>query len=156
MAIRPEASGRRPSIRLPEYDYGSAGAYFVTICADRRRMLFESPMIRGAVDEAWVALPHHFPSVTIDAFVVMPNHIHGIIMIAEADPAVAPRAEPPDPPSASKPTLGTIVRSFKSAATKRYRELTKRMNCGNPTITKGSSATKTNSSGFASTSFRIL
>ncbi|MBW2704487.1 MAG: transposase, partial [Deltaproteobacteria bacterium] len=81
----------RRSIRLKGYDYGQAGAYFVTICAWDRACLFgdvvEDRMRlndAGRIAEAcWLAIPEHFPLVELDAFVVMPNHVHGIIVIAD-------------------------------------------------------------------------
>ena len=80
---------RRP-LRLEGYDYSQAGAYFVTICTkDKDGILAEitdeamrlSPA--GKVVEAcWKSLPSRYPNVELDAFVVMPNHVHGIIMIS--------------------------------------------------------------------------
>ncbi len=79
----------RRSIRLPEYDYSQAGAYFVTICAWGREPLFgeicEGEMRLSAagliVEAEWKRLAHQFANVYLDAFVVMPNHVHGIIVI---------------------------------------------------------------------------
>jgi REP element-mobilizing transposase RayT len=79
---------RRRSFRLEGYDYSTAGAYFVTVCADGRACLFGN-IVDGAVRlnpcgmavlEAWDALPAHYPHVLLDAFIVMPNHMHGIIL----------------------------------------------------------------------------
>jgi len=79
----------RRSIRLGDWDYRSAGAYFVTICAHRRQPLF-GDAADGAVrlndcgeivEACWHAIPHHFANVELDAFVVMPNHMHGIIIL---------------------------------------------------------------------------
>lgn len=79
----------RRSIRLCGYDYAQAGAYFVTICARDKACLFgdvvEGEMRLGdagrIVDNTWNDLPHHYVQVDLDAFVIMPNHIHGIIVI---------------------------------------------------------------------------
>jgi REP-associated tyrosine transposase len=79
----------RRSIRLPQYDYSQAGAYFVTICAWGREPLFgeicEGEMRLSAagliVEAEWKRLAHQFANVYLDAFVVMPNHVHGIIVI---------------------------------------------------------------------------
>ena len=79
----------RRSIRLRGYDYTHAGAYYVTIVAQDRVCLFgevvgEKVRLGEAgvmVQAVWEALPHRFPSIETDAFVVMPNHIHGIIVI---------------------------------------------------------------------------
>ena len=72
----------RRSIRLKGYDYARAGAYFVTICAQHRELLFEPETVRAMIQRWWDKLPEKFDHVKTDAFVVMPNHIHGIIVIA--------------------------------------------------------------------------
>jgi REP element-mobilizing transposase RayT len=91
MKYDPDRHHRR-SIRLKDYDYSQAGAYFVTICAHERRCLF------GRIDQGemrlnslgmmvvnvWQDLNKRFPEVKTDACVVMPNHIHGIIWLVEA------------------------------------------------------------------------
>lgn len=82
----------RRSIRLRDYDYAQAGAYFVTICAQDRRCLFgeivDGEMRLNAmgriVAEQWDAIPRRFINVELDEFVVMPNHIHGIFLIVGA------------------------------------------------------------------------
>jgi putative transposase len=82
---------RRKSIRLKEYDYSQAGGYFVTIVTQGREYLF-GEIVDGemVLNEAgrmvlkwWNELPNKFPSTTLDAFVIMPNHFHGIIFIHE-------------------------------------------------------------------------
>jgi REP element-mobilizing transposase RayT len=81
----------RKSIRLAGYDYTQAGAYFVTVVTWRRDCLFGA-VVNGAMrlndfgkiaDECWRAIPEHFPQVELGAHVVMPNHVHGIILINE-------------------------------------------------------------------------
>ena len=82
---------RRRSIRLREYDYAQAGSYFVTIVTRERACLFgeivdgemQPNPIGRIVEATWSALPDHYPGVGGDAFVVMPNHVHGIIMLAD-------------------------------------------------------------------------
>ena len=79
----------RRSLRLKCYDYAQAGAYFVTICTQGRVCLFGEVVdgemrlnAAGAmVDAEWHGLPRRFPGVQTDAFVVMPNHVHGIIHV---------------------------------------------------------------------------
>jgi REP element-mobilizing transposase RayT len=76
---------------LKGYDYTQQGAYFVTICTYNRVHVvgdvIETEMelnTLGCVAEScWLAIPQHFPNVSLDEFVVMPNHIHGIIFIAD-------------------------------------------------------------------------
>ena len=78
----------RRSIRLPGHDYGG-GAYFVTCCVEGKECLFgrvvEATMLINEggqlVQRAWAATPQRFPSVIPDAFQVMPNHWHGILVI---------------------------------------------------------------------------
>jgi REP element-mobilizing transposase RayT len=79
----------RLSLRLKGYDYAQAGAYFVTICTQGRVCLF-GEVVDGAmrwnaagavVDAEWHGLPRRFPGVQTDAFVFMPNHVHGIIHV---------------------------------------------------------------------------
>ncbi len=80
----------RHSIRLRDYDYAQAGAYFVTICVQGRKCLFGAVEggevvlnAAGAMVRAtWDRLPARFPGVDLDEFVVMPNHVHGIVWIA--------------------------------------------------------------------------
>lgn len=83
---------QRQSIRLKRYDYGQVGAYFVTIVTQNRACLFgelvsdavrlneSGEIVRGC----WNEIPPHFPNVHLDDFVVMPNHLHGIIIIADS------------------------------------------------------------------------
>ena len=88
------ATSRR-SIRLGGYDYSCPGVYFLTVCAAQRGLLFggvsEGRVVENAnasiVRDCWSDLPNHYPHVSLDAFVVMPNHIHGIIVLRDADGA---------------------------------------------------------------------
>jgi REP element-mobilizing transposase RayT len=123
----------RRSVRLVGADYTSVGGYFVTICTKERECIFGSITngsmtlsTRGEmVRECWQAIPTHFPFVVLSAFVIMPNHIHGIIVIK--DESVGTQHAAPvnaeHPLSDAKPhveagSLGAIVRSFKSASTR--------------------------------------
>ncbi len=120
----------RRSVRLVGRNYADPGMYFVTICAAGHRCLFgridgEDMRLNewGKVaEEHWRAIPTHFVNVELDVFVVMPNHLHGIIMIADAVVAVNVGAThaSPSPPNGPKPrSLATIVGSYKSAVSKR-------------------------------------
>ena len=73
----------RRSIRLRGWDYTNPGAYFVTICTHNGECLFEDPVLRRMVETTWRRIPCHFPHVRLDEFVVMPNHVHGIIWIVD-------------------------------------------------------------------------
>ncbi|MBD2293049.1 transposase [Anabaena sphaerica FACHB-251] len=88
MPYNPDIHHRR-SIRLKGYDYSQQGAYFVTICTHQRNCLFgeivDSEMKLNTNGEiargSWLSIPRHFQNVELDEFVIMPNHLHGIIII---------------------------------------------------------------------------
>src|SRR5207249_3130881 len=101
MPYDPDRHHRR-SIRLRGYDYAQPGAYFVTICAHERRCLLAA-LDGGAlrlndaglmIERWWGELNRKFPGVQTDAFVVMPDHIHGIIIITAANRTIADRVDP--------------------------------------------------------------
>ena len=75
----------RRSIRLKGYDYSQAGAYFVTIVTDARELLFDVPLLHSIAGTMWQRIPRHFAGAELDEWVVMPDHIHGIIVIAGAE-----------------------------------------------------------------------
>ena len=104
---------RRRSLRLQDFDYRSTGAYFITICAEARRLHFEDPVLAGIVEKAWRSLPYRFPSVALDAFVLMPNHVHFVLWLTDvaATLAVAGGGGAGASPA---PTLGQVVGAFKS------------------------------------------
>ena len=86
------ARHHRRSIRLRGYDYRQAGAYFVTICTQDRELMFGEVVggqtrLNGPgqmVESIWRELSQHYPGVEVDTFVVMPNHVHGIIILVGA------------------------------------------------------------------------
>lgn len=131
MPFDPDRHHRR-STRLRGYDYTQPGWYFVTICTHQRLCLFDEPRLRHVAEEIWRALPRFGAHVGIDEWVVMPNHVHGIIEIQETPAGVlalddgkcreGPRwaglginVEPG--------ALGAIMRSYKSAVTRRANNL---------------------------------
>lgn len=124
---------RRHSFRLQEYDYTQPGAYFVTICVHKHEWLFgyiqDSEMILNKfgqiVHEEWFKTGEIRENVILHPheFVIMPNHVHGIIWL---DDVGERRRRTPTIERFGKPVSGsipTIVRAFKSAATKRINEL---------------------------------
>ena len=110
----PERHHRR-SKRLLGYDYRSPGSYFVTLTMQRRRPLFGA--IHGGVlllsaagamlAEHWQALPARFPTMALDEWVVMPDHMHGIVVLRDGTAQAAP-------------ALGAIIGAFKSLTTNAY------------------------------------
>lgn len=129
---------RRKSIRLRGYDYSQAGAYFITVCTkDRKELLgtirdgrMRASPIGRVVRECWATLPMHYPNVQLDAFVVMPNHVHGIIVILDDKPhrvRVGEGLRPsPTRKNRNRPPLSEIVRAFKSFSARRINEETGR------------------------------
>jgi len=124
---------KRKSIRLQGYDYSRAGAYFVTICAKDYKCLFggianRDMVLNGAgrmVGKWLVELENKFPEIRWDEYVVMPNHVHGIISIVGA-PLVGARKTAGSMPKradtrpAPTAALGDIVGAFKSITTNEY------------------------------------
>jgi REP element-mobilizing transposase RayT len=113
-------SSYRRSLRLPDYDYASAGAYFVTICTLNRICLF-GDVNDGAmrmnrfgeiVETCWRDLPNHYPHAKLDSFIIMPNHVHGIIVL-----------KPSADLSKKRNALSEIVRAFKGFSTRRINTL---------------------------------
>lgn len=92
MGFDPDKHHRR-SIRLKDYDYSQPGAYFITVCTHQKKSLFAeirdgeiylSPAGRIATVQ-WRRLPFRFPNLELGAFIIMPNHIHGILIISQPD-----------------------------------------------------------------------
>lgn len=154
MPYNPQQHQRR-SIRLKGYDYTQAGAYFITICTGEQECLF-GEVIDGLmclndcgriVHREWGRLPARFKNIALDAFVVMPNHLHGIVLImdesrdrgttvgarqgisktlAHKRPAAPLRGPPQSVEQFGRPVPGsipTIVRSYKSAVSFRIHRL---------------------------------
>ena len=129
MCYDPERHHRR-SIRLKEYDYTQPGAYFVTICTQNRLFLFgdvvEGRMLLNdaglMVQTVWEGLPRRFPNVQLDAYVVMPNHFHAIVIIVDVHPPVGAPLVGAQKGAGTRPapTLGYIVGAFKSMTTNEY------------------------------------
>ena len=119
----------RRSVRLKGYDYSLAGAYFVTICTQNRECMFgkihNAKMILNdagrMVEWWWEKLNDKFENIETDAFVVMPNHFHGIILIQNdivgADPCVCPE---PKPGAHTGAPLHTVIQWFKTMTTNDY------------------------------------
>ena len=131
MNYNPQIHQRR-SIRLPGFDYTEPGAYFVTICAYGRECLFGKVAYGDVVlnhlgrlaHEEWTYTEVIRPDVQLDEFVIMPNHIHGIIAIQRSSRSVGAHGRAPLPSGGAflqRPprSLGSFLAGFKSAATKR-------------------------------------
>ncbi len=113
----------RKTIRLKEYDYAQPGEYFITICtyekedtfgeiiADEMRLSQEGRIAQ----QCWRQIPSHFEDAELDEFVVMPNHIHGIIILNDHGRDV--QLNVPTRLSPKKGSLSVIIRTYKAAVT---------------------------------------
>jgi REP element-mobilizing transposase RayT len=159
MTYDPQRHHRR-SIRLQGYDYTQPGAYFVTLVTYNRACLF-GDIVDGEMrlndagriaEQCWLDIPSHFLDVELDAFVIMPNHVHGILRIVGETvtvgaqnvssagavgaknfsplPPSPPPSQLPSPPNAdsfphgTSRTIGSVVRGFKIGVTKWFRQNT--------------------------------
>jgi putative transposase len=115
------ARHHRRSIRLPDFDYSQAGAYFVTISVhqhlrclgqvhDGKMRLSQAGLI---VQRSWLDLPQHYTNVTLDVYCIMPDHFHGLVVLTDADSF----------PPGKQPGLQEIVRAFKSFSARRINAL---------------------------------
>ena len=115
---------RRKHPRMPDYDYSTAGAYFITICTHNRKCLLSHIVGRGLApaetvcsqygeiaEEQLLQLENRFPTLKIDTYVIMPNHIHAILRLEETAGA-SPR-----------PTVTDIVCAYKSLTTRACKQV---------------------------------
>ena len=124
----------RKNIRLKEYDYSQAGAYFITICVQNRKCLFghivnQEMQLNDAgkmIDKWWNELQNKFTNIQLDQYVIMPNHFHGIVFINNvpdvsvgADLRVCPQNNLETGAHAGAP-LQTIIQWFKTMTTNDY------------------------------------
>lgn len=134
MAYDPAVHHRR-SIRLRDFNYGKDGAYFVTVCTHNRACLFgalreiedmPAAVLNDAgavVQSCWLEIPRHFPFVILDAFLVMPNHVHGILLLQGHDLLPGRGANDYSPlHGGTSETVGSIVRGFKVGVTKWFNQ----------------------------------
>jgi REP element-mobilizing transposase RayT len=117
---------RRKSIRLKGWDYSSPGWYFLTITVKNMRPVFGT-VVHGRMvhnmagkiaDRLWREIPRHFPHAVLDEFIVMPNHVHGLLQLRERGTA---STAPLTFEAFGKPVAGsvsTIIRSYKAAVTR--------------------------------------
>jgi len=124
----------RRSVRLPDFDYSSPGAYFVTICTKDWENLFgeinDGEMILSRFGETarkcWQEILAHYPFIELDEYVIMPNHIHGILFIRDKinvgannhSPIPIIRSPGWKGSNGTSETIGAVIRGFKIGVTK--------------------------------------
>ena len=125
----------RRSIRIPGYDYSQTGWYYITICVNNRIPLF-GKVVNGQIilnkfgtiaDKEWKKTETLRSKIRLDQYVIMPNHIHGIIqIIGNQDHGRGTMLRTPTAEQYGKPvsnSIPTIVRSFKAVVTKQINEI---------------------------------
>ena len=110
----------RKQRRLEGYDYSQAGAYFVTLVCNFRELILADPGARRAVEESWLWLAK-YGHVRLDHFVVMPNHLHGVVFLVESSSGGS-RTATTGYREYRKP-LGRIIGAFKTVSTQRVNAL---------------------------------
>ncbi|RLD44972.1 MAG: transposase [Bacteroidetes bacterium] len=118
---------RRNTLRLPNFDYSGPGAYFVTICTRDRVCLLghihDGQMVLNHVGhivrDTWMWLGKRYDHVDLDAWVIMPNHLHGIIILHDG------RGGSRTAPTEKRKPLGRLIGAFKTISTKRVNEIRK-------------------------------
>ena len=116
---------KRKHPRLATYDYSTPGAYFITICTQNRRCLLSKIVGRGlapaeirltvygrVAKEQLFLLEKRYPALKIDQYVIMPNHIHAILILEDGTAGASPR-----------PTVTDIVCTYKSLTTKACKQI---------------------------------
>lgn len=122
---------RPNSMRLKDFNYSSVGAYFITICTKNREHYF-GEIINGKLEETtqskicmacWLDLPKHYNNCIVDEFIVMPDHVHGIIFIKNPDYVGAGLKPAPTGNIKIKPySISEIVRGFKTFTSRKINE----------------------------------
>jgi len=122
----------RRSIRMKGYDYSEPVAYFITICTHNNQTLF-GKILEGAmqlndfgkiVQSTWEDLVNHVSGIELGPFMIMPNHIHGIIQIIDSDSSVRVGPKPTTTPAPTQQTsLPEIVRQLKTFSSKPINQL---------------------------------
>ena len=119
---------RRNTLRLANYDYSQEGVYFLTIVTRERSPLFQDAALMDCAHQTWEELPIRFPNITLDTFVIMPNHLHGIVAIVGAIHELPLQPPPPNTSLNSRAQrrqmqLPKIVGYFKMNSSKRINRL---------------------------------
>ncbi|MDO8741754.1 MAG: hypothetical protein Q7J11_01250, partial [Candidatus Roizmanbacteria bacterium] len=133
---------RIPSSRLSNWDYSSNGYYFITICTKERKHYF-GKIINNKINlteigritkKYWREIPKHFPFIELDEFAIMPNHVHGIIIIRNVIPHVetqnfaslqqAESIKPQNKFGPQSKNLASIIRGYKIGV-KKYATINK-------------------------------
>ena len=132
---------RRNTNRIPQHDYSTPGQYFITICAENRQELFGTiendqmalNNVGNIINIWWQKIFETYQNITIDKYVIMPNHIHGIINIVGVNPCVDPiqneklyknqKVSYNGRTHGSAPTISDMIKWFKTMTTNQIKTL---------------------------------
>lgn len=112
----------RRSMRLRTHDYASPGLYFVTFCTRHRHPWF-GDLVAGEVRlnangrtafDHWLAIPGHYDHVAVHRFVIMPDHVHGLIELTARPQRSSVQRSGPRPAGPAPGSLGAVVGSFRA------------------------------------------
>ena len=134
----PKPNRHRRSIRLPSFDYANSRFYFITLVCDSRQVLF-GDVVSGTTDlsdlgklaeEELLFVPGIRKEIAIDAYVIMPNHLHAVVEIRKVDAQESPSTGSKRPATGPTPrSLSGMVAGYKAAVTRRWRA-----EIGNPDV----------------------
>ena len=121
---------KRKLNRLKEYDYSKTGYYFITLCTkggiecfgevENEKMILNQ--FGKVVENCWNSIPNYYEDVEIDEFIVMPNHVHGILIIQENDDKRTEQCSVPTNTETRYGLLSKVIKSFKNAVTKKIHQ----------------------------------
>lgn len=109
----------RQSIRLKNHDYSQEGVYHITVCTQNKLCLFGKNIdgemqlndVGKMIEQQWINISNRFSNVELDEYIIMPNHIHGIVMVNPYTERAGTRPAP---------TIAMIVGTFKSYSMNEY------------------------------------
>ena len=107
---------QRKSARIPKYNYASHNYYFITICTHEKKCLFYDPKYKSIAETCLTEIPKFYPQVMVDKWVVMPNHIHAILIFGNGTAEEI------------LPNLTTVVGQYKMAVTKKIHKISPKIN----------------------------
>lgn len=116
----------RKSIRLKDYDYSKSGLYFITICCKDNACIF-GEIYNGEMNlndlgniakSCWIQIPDHFPNAILHEFIIMPNHVHGIIELINLDDSKSEMNNVNMFQNMIPKSIGSIIKGFKIGVTK--------------------------------------
>ena len=112
----------RRSIRLKDWDYANPSAYFVTICTYQRANIFDEPRFREIAENAWRNIPNqpHAKYVFLHDWILMPNHLHGVIVLGERNGVTNVDLQSE---RANRGSISSIIGNYKSLVTRRINNI---------------------------------